>query len=547
MQTSCHHTYHDFNLPSVPIDHTMKKRSYLLLAGLLALAAATSPTARAQEPAAEIVLTLDEALQVALIQNLALQNARLDVANSAEQVREGWSELFPKLDVNATYTRNIRQANPFAGSQAGGLFQSLGFLDWLAYNEQARTDGNMNTDPISAEEFFLRQAQGLQAAGVTFEDSDNPFAVPSVYIAGLSITQKIIDGRALLGAYGASKWLEPFNKEGARRQEQLIVRDVQNAWYATLLAEAQVAVSQSSVQRAQRTLAEISRQVTLGVAPKFQRLSAAVEVSNLETTLLQAQIAEEAAKDNLKLLLGIPPTDTIRLRGTLEAAMSPAYLVDSEEASAVTALSRRPDLKQAEIGVQLERIQLRVATSEYIPTISAFANFNLLGNIPDNRFTYSSVNGDPFQFTSAERGYFDDAYWDRSTSVGLSLTWNVFNGLASHRRVQQRKIAVQKAENDLEFLTRSIRIEIDQNLRNLRAAHRRMQTQQQNLENARLNFDYAETRLREGVATPLEVREASDQLDQTQLNYLQAIHDVLVAQSTYEAAIGKPVRPANAE
>jgi len=525
----------------------MKNSLSILLAGILALMAGYPAPTRAQDSDTEIALTLDEALQVALIQNLALQNARLDVENGTAQIREGWAELFPQLDVNASYTRNIRQANPFAGSQAGGLFQSLGFLDWLAYNEQARTDSDAGTAPISAEEFFFRQAQGLQAAGVTFESSDNPFAVPSVYVAGLSISQKIIDGRAILGAYGASKWLKPFNEAGADRQEQLVVRDVKNAWYAALLAEEQVAVSGASVERARRTLTEVSRQVSQGVAPKFQRLSAEVEVSNLETAFLQAQIAEEAAKDNLKLLLGMPANSSVSLRGTLEAAMRPDYLVDTGDESAITALSRRPDLEQAEIGIELERIQLKVVKSEYIPTVNAFANFNVLGNIPDNRFTYSSVDGNPFQFTSAELGYFDDAYWDRSTSVGLSLTWNVFNGLASHRRVQQRKIAIQKAENDVEFLTRSIRVEIDQNLRNLRAAHRRMQTQQQNLENARLNFEYAETRLREGVATPLEVREASDQLDQTQLNYLQAVHDVLVAQSTYEAAIGQPVRPVDAD
>lgn len=503
-------------------------------------------TAQAQDTDSEIVLTLDEAVQIALIQNLALENARLDIENGRAQVGEGWSEMFPQFDVNANYTRNIRQANPFAGSQAGGLFQSLGFLDWLAFNEQARTDGNVGTVPISAQEFFFRQAQGLEAAGVTFEDSDNPFAVPSVYVAGLSISQKLLDGRVILGAYGASKWLRPFNEEGFRRQEQLIVRDVKNAWYAALLAESQVAVSTASVERSRRTLEEVSRQVSQGVAPKFQRLSAEVEVSNLETALVQAEIARDAAKDNLKLLLGMSPENTVNLRGNLEAAMRTDYLVDSNDQSAIEALSRRPDLKQAEIGIELEKIQLAVVKSEYIPSISAFANFNVLGNIPDNRSTYSSVDGDPFQFTSAQLGYFDDAYWDRSTSVGFSLTWNIFNGLATHRRIQQRKIAIQQAENDVEFLTRSIRVEIDQSLRSLRAAHRRMQTQEQNLANARLNFEYAETRLREGVATPLEVREASDQLDQTQLNFLQAVHDVLVAQSTYEAAIGRSVRPSDA-
>lgn len=512
--------------------------------GLLLTASLIIPgRLQAQETDSEIVLTLDEAVQIALIQNLALENARLDIENGRAQVGEGWSELFPQFDVNANYTRNIRQANPFAGSQAGGLFESLGFLNWLAFNEQARTDGNAGTDPISAEEFFFRQAQGLTAAGVTFEDSDNPFAVPSVYLAGLTINQKLLDGRVIMGAYGASKWLRPFNEEGFRRQEQLVVRDVKNAWYAALLAESQVSVSESSVERSRNTLQEVSRQVSQGVAPKFQRLSAEVEVSNLETALVQARITLEAAKDNLKLLLGMAPTNSISLRGTLEAAMRSDYLVDSADDSAVAALSRRPDLKQAQIGIELEVIQLKVVKSEYIPTISAFANFNVLGNIPDNRFTYSSVGGDPFQFTSSELGYFDDSYWDRSTSVGFSLSWNLFNGFATHRRIQQRKIAIQQAENDVEFLTRSIRVEIDQSLRNLRAAHSRMQTQERNLENARLNFEYAETRLREGVATPLEVREASDQLDLTQLNFLQAVHDVLVAQSTYEAAIGRSVRP----
>ena len=509
-----------------------------LLLGMLLLAGPWS--AQAQDFGSEVVLTLEEAVQIALIQNLALENARLDVDNGRSQVNEGWAELFPQLDVNSSYTRNVRSANPFAGSQAGGLFQSLGFLDWLAFNEQARTDGDAATDPISAAEYFFRQSQGLAAAGVEQGGSDNPFAVPSVYVSGLSITQKLFDGRVILGAYGASRWLLPFNEAGLQREEQVLVRDVKNAWYAALLAEQQVLVNRQSVERSRRTLVEVSRQVDQGVTPKFQRLSAEVEVSNLETAQLMAEMAAAASRDNLKLLLGMPTEHDIRLRGNLQAALRTDYMVDSPDASSIQALDRRPDLRQAEIGIELEKIQLQVAKSAYLPNIDAFANFNWLGNIPDNRRSWSSVDGDPFTFTTTDRGYFDDAYWDRSVSVGLRLSWKVFDGLATHRRIQQRKIALQRAENDVEFLTRAIRVEVDQSLRTLRAAHRRMQAQQLNLDRARLNFEHAEARLREGVATPLEVREASDQLDQTQFNYLQAVHDVLVAQSTYEAAVGQP-------
>ncbi|MDA0377984.1 MAG: TolC family protein [Bacteroidetes bacterium] len=514
----------------------------LLLAVLLA---SGSWTVQAQETGTEVVLTLEEAVQIALIQNLALENARLDVRNGSAQVNEGWAELFPNVDLNSSYTRNVRSANPFAGSQAGGLFQSLGFLDWLAFNEQARTDGNASSDPISAAEYFFRQSQGLADAGVEVSDGDNPFEVPSVYLTGLSITQKIFDGRVILGAYGASKWLLPFNEAGLERQQQVLVRDVKNAWYAALLAEQQVQVSSQSVERAKRTLAEVSRQVDQGVTPKFQRLSAEVEVSNLETAHLMAEMAEAASRDNLKLLLGMPAEHSVRLRGNLEAAMRTDYMGDSPEASATRALDRRPDLRQATIGIELEKIQLKVAKSAYLPNIDAFANFNWLGNVPDNRRSWSSVEGDPFTFTTTDRGYFDSAYWDRSVAVGFRLSWKLFDGLATHQRIQQRKIALQRAENDVEFLTRTIHVEVNQSLRALRAAHRRMQAQQLNLDRARLNFEHAEVRLREGVATPLEVREASDQLDQTQLNLLQAVHDVLVAQSTYEAAVGQPARPSD--
>jgi outer membrane protein TolC len=53
-----------------------------------------------------------------------------------------------------------------------------------------------------------------------------------------------------------------------------------------------------------------------------------------------------------------------------------------------------------------------------------------------------------------------------------------------------------------------------------------------------LNYEYALTRLREGVGTPLEERQASALLDQSRLNYLSAVYDYLIAVNKYEKAIG---------
>ncbi len=121
------------------------------------------------------------------------------------------------------------------------------------------------------------------------------------------------------------------------------------------------------------------------------------------------------------------------------------------------------------------------------------------------------------------------------------MTWNLFNGFRTSAQVQQRQIAVERAEIELTQLQQSVRLEVQTALRNLETAQQRILSQEKNVVNAELNYSYASTRLHEGVATPLEERDASDQLDQSRLNYLQAVHDYLVARSAFETAMGVPL------
>lgn len=512
----------------------------LAVAGTQALQAQTAAVQTDGEVPAELVITLDEAIQVALAQNIALEQARLDLENAGAQVREGWAELFPQVDVTSSYTRNFRTANPFTGSQAGGFFQSLGFIDWLSFNEQARTDGDNATSPISVQEFFERQQAGLESAGVVQDGGGNPFGVPNQFLAGLSVTQKLFDGRAFFGARGASRWLEPFTEAGLNRQQQLLIDDVRRLFYGALLAQASVDVSRESVDRSRRTLSEISKQVEEGTAPKFQRLTAAVELANLESTLTQRKTELAAQIDALKLSLGISVTLDITLRGSLQADALRFSPPDPDASPAVQALAQRPDLSQARINTELEHIQLKVARSEFLPTLDAFFNYNFLGSVPDNRVVTSSDPNNPFAFSSEELGFFSDAWWDRTVSGGLSLTWNVFNGMASRQRLEQRKIALRRAELDSQFLERTVRTEVTAALRDVASARTRMISQQDNVSLAETNFEFAEARLAEGVASPIEVREASNQLDEARLNFLQATHDYLVSLSAYQTALGQP-------
>jgi outer membrane protein TolC len=504
----------------------------------LAEPARVQPAATTESRA--LPLSLDEAIQIALERNYTVRTAALDVANATAQVREAWGQLLPSADVSSSYTRNVVQANPFAGSDAGGLFGALGSIDWLAYNEAARTDDDPATEPISLGEFRQRQARGYEDAGLTLGGGgDNPFGVDNQFQNSLSISQTLYNGSAFAAIKGAQS-LKDINQAALTQQQQEAITQTRQAYYDALLAQQQVEVVRASVARTQETLTETARRVAQGVLPKFERLTAEVEVSNQQTQLIEVQNAAELARDNLLFLLGLPVTETIALVTDLDLPDDTFLETVSFEDAVATALERRPDLEQARLAIDLQEVQRNITKAGYLPSLSAFANFNYIGNVPDNRTSVlqGADPDDPFAVTSTTSGFFSGDYWNPSVAVGVSLNWNLFDGFQTSYRVQQNTIAVQQAEIQLEQAVQAAVLDVERAMRNLASARQRITGQERTVETAEVAYDFALDRLRVGMATQVDVRLASTQLDQAQLSLLQAVRDYLVARSDLQRAVG---------
>ena len=488
-----------------------------------------------------LALTLDEALQIAYINSYTLRDSRMSVREVRAQVKETRGQLYPQVDISSSYTRNIKTANPFAGSSAGSLFSSLGFIDWLAFNEQARTDGDASTEPLSFADFALRQSEGLSDAGIVLETSDNPFEVPNQFQSGITVSQKLLDFSAFIAVKGAGRYAEISQEKGLERQEQLLIDNVRAAFYQAMLSTEQYQVSSQSVIRTQETLQELTHQVSQGVTPKFQRLSTEVELANLETALLRSQSAMQSSLDQLKLVLGIPIEQQIRLVGALQAEDQGSYLTISSEDAVVLAIQHRPDLEQLKSTFELQRINSRVTRTSYLPTLSAFANYSFIGNVPTNRTVIFTDPSDPFSFSQQTNSFFSDNYWDQTFSVGLQLNWTLFDGFQNRFRAQQQQIAADRTLIQYEEQLQAVQQEVSLAMRNLDVARQQILSQERNVERAELSYTHAQKRLQEGVSNPLEERNASEQLDQSTFNYLQAIHDFLRAKSAFETAVGMPL------
>mgnify|MGYP002378240847 CR=1 FL=1 len=505
----------------------------LLTPGLLA-AQSANPSPR------KALMTLDEAIQIGLVNNYLLRSAALGQSEVNSQVEEGFSNLYPRINLSGNYQRNLLSSNPFAGSSAGNIFTGLGQIGWLGYNEQARTDNDDSTVPITLQEYYRRIAEGQTAAGIPTNSSANPFAVENNFTGNIAISQTLYNA-AIGEGLRATRVLQSITASGFLRQQQQIVSQIRSAFYRVMLAREQVSVLQNSMERLAETTRDVGKTVQQGLAPRFQRLSAEVELGNLNAQKIVAANNAGLALSGLKLLLGLPMETEIDIKASWEEMTEKANETDGLNLRAAldVAMNNRPDLVQAQKNIVLQEIQKGVTTALGKPIVSAFSNISYLGRVPSNR-TYSVQDtNDPFKFTKERNRIFSDGYWDPNITIGLQVSWSLYDGGTRKYQRQRNQLSIERAKIQEVQLQESIRLEVEQAFLSLSSASERITSQRQNIARAEENYRITSTRLREGVGNQLEERQASELLDQSKLAYVVAIFDYLNAKNSLQTAMGK--------
>ena len=410
-----------------------------------------------------ITVTLSEAIQIALLNNYQLQNARLDVEDAHAITNEALSILWPQVQGRSSYTRNLKTANPFAGSSAGDLFSGLGAIGWLNYNEDARTDDDPTTIPITLDEFFDRQQDGLDRANIRLSTDSNPFAVANEFLGSISITQKLFDLpnlRRLFSGNGARAFVSQTEMD-AERQKQVVIGEVRTAFYDALLAQQQASVANLSVQRTRESRNEAAQRVVQGIAPKMQRLSMDVELANGQSALVRANNQAEDALGRLKLMLGLPMDRELHIRGSLSVAEPSPYLTLASSDAYQRALVSRPDMEQMRILQRTTLNEVRALSASRLPTVDIFANLTFSGRVPDIRTFAVQDDDNPFTYTQRRNGYFSEAYWQPSVNVGFQMSWTLFDGLGRRARISQARIQANRMSLGVKQLEESVRLEVN--------------------------------------------------------------------------------------
>jgi len=221
---------------------------------------------------------------------------------------------------------------------------------------------------------------------------------------------------------------------GFDRKHQEIIFRVQRAFFELTSIRGKIAVAQSSVDSARAVRESAEAQLRNGLATLPDVSLARQQEVQAEFDLEDVLAKERDAQVALAESIGIPPTAPIRV-ADFSAMPSPAVLEASVDKVIDQALERRPDLIAKVAALRQKEAEVRRARADYLPTLSLLSNFNsILG-----RARIGGGNQPTGWFSAAEPSY----------GIGFFLEWNLFEGGATHRRVELAEAGRRAAEDEV--------------------------------------------------------------------------------------------------
>ncbi len=330
------------------------------------------------------------------------------------------------------------------------------------------------------------------------------------YNAGVTGRYTIFEGGRTTAAYNAAK----SNYEASSYQHEsnvlaLIFRVKQN-YYTVLQSERLIAIAGASLERSQLYLEYANARYEAGLAPKSDVTKAEVEVSNAELSLIRARNRRNTSVGALNVTLGKPAYTDIHIVDNL-GEMDVRELEDIN-ALARTALNNRPDYKRFDSQLNVQRSNIQIARSEYLPFVSLDMSYN---------------------YSGAEISGLRDSWY-----LGLSLNIPLFNGFSTSSRVTQAKASMQSLELQRESFQDQISLEVWNAYLYVNESIEMIENTKKSVEHARENLEIAEAEYQEGLNSMIHVIDAETLLVNAEQNYIDSLADYRIAIAELENTIG---------
>ena len=449
--------------------------------------------------------TLDQAILTALQRNPALLNAEQEIKRTRGVIIQVRAQVLPQVNARANF-------------------------EWIDPNLQGArilgTTGGTGTTPAST----TGAASLFESPPSQVRDIQPPLAAPSPtpiiqnvqqtdvsYSISVLGSQLIFNGTSFPQIRGTF-----FQRDSAyfafRNILDQLIATIKTQFYQIVVNRELVSVNEQSVHLLEAQLKDQQNRFEAGTVPRFNVLQAEVALYNQLPLLISAQNNLRIAKITLAKTLGLDFQPGLGENPPLEAVGQMPYIPRTISlASAIeVGKERRPFLKQARANVLNQKQQVRAATGQWLPTVTATGG---------GEWVSSPTNS---SFGDISKGWLAEVQ-------GSIPIWD--SGAIAGQVIQQRALLFE-AKNTYDDDARQVELEIQQAYSNLLQNRELIQSQEKNVEQAEEALRLAKARLDAGAGVQLDVLNAQVQLLTAQSTRLQALFGYNSSLAEFDRATG---------
>ncbi len=429
-------------------------------------------------------LTLDDAVDLALRNNLGLKSTRLKLDEAKGDLSSNWNVFLPKITLSAAVSRSnladddrvqpdLTRFPEYAASGFTGDFPTATIPRWGA-------------------QFLLDLSWGLSAAQF------------------LSVKQTSLDySRGLLSTQIAEKRL---------------ARQVRKLYYSLLLLRESVQVFEQSFDLAQRRLDLARARERIGAASALDVLAEEVNLESIRPQIIEQRDSYEIALANLKQLLGIKQDAAIRLNGALD--VPPEGGGDAQ--SLLQKMRTRLDLAYLRSVIDSLRNKLALDRSGLTPSL--FVKWTV-----DPTFQQDLMNPSTWSGASLTD------LWKQSQgalAIGVSIPLDPLLPSSSARTdIARSKLQIAEAELGYQSALEGAEIEVLTLLREIDKSVKLIAAAEKSASLAERLYEAAEKAYASGAKNYLELQDAQNKLNVARFERLRDAHAYLTALTELEFAM----------
>ncbi len=435
----------------------------MLFAGLSWLGMSAQEEAPAVESAV-LDLNLQKCIEIAVAENPTIRIADKDIELKKIADKEAWQNLLPTLDATAAIQHRIQVA---AIKTAMGEFK-MGM------------DGSTTA-----------------TAGVTLA---LPVFAPAVY-QNMKMTKEDI----LLA------------QEKARSSRLDLINQVTKAYYSVLLAKDSRDLMKRSYKVAEDNYTIVSNMYATGRISEYDKISAEVQMRNMNSSVVNAETGLSLAILRLKVLMGIDTAFGVKIDDSLSAYKEQVTLANAE--APVGEISNNSALRQLDMNKGLLERARKILRTNFMPTVAL--------QLQGQYMSYSNDNWNLFKY-----------HYSPSSTLSFAVQIPIFHA-SSWTKLQSNRVQLAQLDDTRTNTVRQLSMAAESYRKNMLSSITKMESDLEAVKQANKAVEISSKRYEVGRGTILELNQSETALVQAELTYHQGIYDFLSNKADLDYTMGR--------